>query len=146
MAGVFISSRHLTSRILSSVVHNSKSSERKKASGLNALGLSSYLSSQHWQTSKPSSSHLTILPYPPNITEHGLPRPPHPHLHPMRNRPKPLPSKSRRANSRYEPSPLPNIKHTISQPTGFIFSVCAAVICWPSALLCGCCASETGKK
>ncbi|KAF6234239.1 hypothetical protein HO173_007659 [Letharia columbiana] len=29
---------------------------------------------------------------------------------------------------------------------GFATTVIAAVICWPGALLCGCCLSDTGKR
>ncbi|KAF1818641.1 uncharacterized protein K489DRAFT_384557 [Dissoconium aciculare CBS 342.82] len=29
---------------------------------------------------------------------------------------------------------------------GFVVGVCLAVVCWPAALLCGCCATEAGKK
>ncbi|THX11911.1 hypothetical protein D6D13_04510 [Aureobasidium pullulans] len=29
---------------------------------------------------------------------------------------------------------------------GFASAIVLAVVCWPASLLCGCCATETGKK
>ncbi|KAF2223975.1 hypothetical protein BDZ85DRAFT_273236 [Elsinoe ampelina] len=29
---------------------------------------------------------------------------------------------------------------------GFFTAVVLAVVCWPASLLCGCCATDTGKK
>ncbi|EMC92390.1 hypothetical protein BAUCODRAFT_38442 [Baudoinia panamericana UAMH 10762] len=34
----------------------------------------------------------------------------------------------------------------VGPTAGFIVAVCLAVVCWPAAIFCGCCATETGKK
>ncbi|RDI77840.1 COP9 signalosome complex subunit 1 [Venturia inaequalis] len=36
--------------------------------------------------------------------------------------------------------------NVVGPTIGFGCAVVLAVFCWPAALFCGCCASETGKK